>query len=1017
MIPNLPKKSIILFFLLLLTLTVNSQINKSFNINNLNGLSTNHVYHTLVDQHGYLWIGTTDGVFRYNGYSLTKYDYNDGLSNIDVWNMYEDKAGKIWLLSIGNGLGYIKNNQYHAVTLSRDINTKIYPRNLQEIDSSIVFNNKLLDKDSFMLVCHIINDTIFFKDLYFNQITFVQTIVGDNILFYNDSTAYYYDLNEFLTKSELKEKSPKQKSRVNTVSDYSHYYFTDVAFQRQIFYANPRGEKITFYNPFTQNIKHISIPSPMRNDEYILHAYPKDNFVHVLTNYAAYIIDSTLNINSTYNYHSIFNTEELINTEAVYFYKNSFWGKILSTSNNGLYINNESDHIFKNIEVDLSEHKYIGSIGDTAGYWWRKKDNKLLIMQEGIVKKEIPLHDVFKIVRTIPFNKDSDLMFSGRNMKVLKSNGEMNNFVEFFDTITHNTKKYVVDTMFSYMYYAVTGGLTISDSEFYFISNSWLGLMHAKVDYKKRKITSNTLDINRFDGIIPYPNSDKIICYASDRIIVYNTSSKEKINVTHKHLSSIGIKGIIQLETDDNGNIIILDYDKLYTYTPQKNKLHRLLTNYNLKNARIDVTKNILTVAGNFGVVQCNLISTGEISNLRNYPNTKNLYFRTIKDVQFSNGSVLLNSDQGTYMVRTESYKEHDETKELYRIIINNNNVVSRLYSNDTINISQSINTIGIDVIKPTGTGNLNLSYSIDNRKQTITGNQLVLPHLNADEYHTISINASDFSWASEPLVFYIYVEPKWWQTATAKQIIFVLSLLAIIGLVYVIIVITQKTVTRNNERRNQQRELELKSIYSQINPHFIFNSLSTAQYFVKKNRNKEAYEHINQFSDLLRSYIKSSRNKYITINEEINNLENYLELQLTRFEEKFDYTIEVADSINANTAKIPSLLLQPIVENALNHGIFHLGTKGKLNILFSLENANTLKCIVDDNGIGRKKSKEIRSEMIKKADSYGTVLINELIDTFNKYEKIKIDIVYIDKEQPEQGTTVIIKIKNYDIA
>src|SRR5688500_3806592 len=77
-----------------------------YNINKYNGLSSNHVYCTLVDRLGYLWLGTTDGVYQYNGYSLRKYDYTVGLPNVDVWNLYQDKQGRIWLKSIAQHIGY-----------------------------------------------------------------------------------------------------------------------------------------------------------------------------------------------------------------------------------------------------------------------------------------------------------------------------------------------------------------------------------------------------------------------------------------------------------------------------------------------------------------------------------------------------------------------------------------------------------------------------------------------------------------------------------------------------------------------------------------------------------------------------------------------------------------------------------------------------------------------------------------------------------------------------------------------
>jgi LytS/YehU family sensor histidine kinase len=231
--------------------------------------------------------------------------------------------------------------------------------------------------------------------------------------------------------------------------------------------------------------------------------------------------------------------------------------------------------------------------------------------------------------------------------------------------------------------------------------------------------------------------------------------------------------------------------------------------------------------------------------------------------------------------------------------------------------------------------------------------------------------------------------------------------------LIYLTIIITQKIVTKNNAKRNLQLELELKSIYAQINPHFIFNSLNAALYLVKTNRLDDAHTHINKFSNLLRSYIKSSRNRFIKIREEITNLKNYIELQQTRFKDRFEYEIIVDPSLDTNV-NIPSLLLQPLVENAIIHGLLHKEEKGKLKIEFK-DNAleNEVICIIDDNGVGRKLSRQIEENMSASKESYGGDLIKDLTGIFNKYMKMKITIEYIDKEGLETGTTVIIRVKD----
>jgi LytS/YehU family sensor histidine kinase len=143
--------------------------------------------------------------------------------------------------------------------------------------------------------------------------------------------------------------------------------------------------------------------------------------------------------------------------------------------------------------------------------------------------------------------------------------------------------------------------------------------------------------------------------------------------------------------------------------------------------------------------------------------------------------------------------------------------------------------------------------------------------------------------------------------------------------------------------------------------------------------------------------------------------LKNYIELQQTRFENKFDYAIVVENKIAADNIKIPSLLLQPIVENAINHGLFHKkGDKGILTIRFLQGNSSgELICEIEDNGVGRQRAAEIKSANDAQRQSYGTRLTERLIDIFQEYEHMNIFLEYIDKEKPHTGTIAKLTIRN----
>ena len=1006
---HLPKITALLFLLIFPLLFCKGQNPAVYNINKYNGLSTNHVYGSLVDRLGYLWIYTIDGVYRYNGYTLTRYDYKDGLPNTDVWNMYEDRHGRIWLRSIAKGIGYIKNNRYHpAVIKGSSGNEAIYPAEFIDLDSVIIFMKKNPLPQT-LAWGFIRNDTVELRQKSIHEYNSeVIYITRDKMILTDNDLTHFYPIELAIDTNWSKYTPYTKRPPIKHMGYLSNHYITSTIDNIRYF-SNPGLDYIIIVDFEKNTTKTIYLLS--KKNERIAYIADYQRKIYGLTNLNIYCIEPSGTITDTIPYSAVFPSASVYNYNSTHFIPDDLWGKCLSTNNNGLYINFPVPDAPRLHNIQLTDYKHVSGQDDSVGYWWNSLNNSISMIADGIIKKTINIHNT-TVQKITPCTSKKSLLMTSEALYWLYHNGTIINFLNGIDTV-HGLSS--PPESFLNMFSPVNDILVVDSSHFIFLGTGYIGCSYVTTDYKEKKVYVDVIDAERCRGSFFYPALNCYILYSTDKIILYNIHTKTKSVLSPKLLKALKVQRIEYISSDQYGNLIIKDYDRLLVFNPGSGRFSTLLDNYNFQNSFISVRGNTLSVAGIFGVLQCNTTALGQVTNIRNYPNTKTLFYKYVYDVQFSQHNILLKTDNGTYMlwpVDTTGLTENEN----YRVTLDNSGILCNIQNGDTFQVNQETTTMGIDIIRPTGSGNLNITYSINGSSSNNTGYQLILPTLKPGSYNTVSLIASDDSWRSKPLKFTIYIQPKWWQTQIAKRVIFVLSMLAFIGFVYLVIVMTRRMVNRSNERRNQRRELELKSIYSQINPHFIFNSLSTAQYFVKKNKNKEAFEHINQFSDLLRAYIKSSRAKYITIAEEIDNLENYLQLQLTRFEEKFDYNIIIDTSVNPQKVKIPSLLLQPLVENALNHGIFHSETKGYLHISFKIDeqDKDTLVCIVDDNGVGRQKSKELRGKIIRKADSYGTILIKELIDTFNKYEKINIEIEYVDKLPPQSGTTVTVRIKNY---
>ncbi len=240
------------------------------------------------------------------------------------------------------------------------------------------------------------------------------------------------------------------------------------------------------------------------------------------------------------------------------------------------------------------------------------------------------------------------------------------------------------------------------------------------------------------------------------------------------------------------------------------------------------------------------------------------------------------------------------------------------------------------------------------------------------------------------------------------------LFLFGLSGLV-ILVVILAIVLIRQNKLRNLQQNLLLqqKLFRSQMNPHFIFNSLASIQHFIIKQDSKKASIYLSRFSELVRSILESSTREYIAFEKELSTIENYLELQRVRFPDKFDYSIQVDEKIDAEGVLIPPMLAQPFIENSIEHGIKHKKSKGNIFIRFTLKN-NMIVFKVEDDGVGREKAKEILYKYNKEHKSLATAITRERIQVLNKKHKKKITFHILDLKNAENepsGTLVKIEI------
>lgn len=206
---------------------------------------------------------------------------------------------------------------------------------------------------------------------------------------------------------------------------------------------------------------------------------------------------------------------------------------------------------------------------------------------------------------------------------------------------------------------------------------------------------------------------------------------------------------------------------------------------------------------------------------------------------------------------------------------------------------------------------------------------------------------------------------------------------------------------------------LKLQALRSQMNPHFIFNSLNSIQFYINSNEKKQANRYLTKFAKLMRLILNNSKSPFVNLEKDIEAVQLYIEMEQIRFENGFDFTISIDPALNQSKIQIPPMLIQPYVENSINHGFTRLTRKGTIKIKLESMGRDVVRCIIEDNGIGRKAAEAIKMKKRKIHQSAAMGITQGRLETLQtKYkDELKISIEDLYKANEPAGTRVTLTI------
>jgi len=269
------------------------------------------------------------------------------------------------------------------------------------------------------------------------------------------------------------------------------------------------------------------------------------------------------------------------------------------------------------------------------------------------------------------------------------------------------------------------------------------------------------------------------------------------------------------------------------------------------------------------------------------------------------------------------------------------------------------------------------------------------------------SSNSSDWYPASNPVT--LKIKPVFWNTWWFR----LLALLFIGSLIYTAyryrIAQVNKEAQLKADYEIKLNELEISALRTQMNPHFIFNSLNTINSFINSNDRTQANQYISKFSRLIRLILDHSRQKKIALADELSVVELYIQMEQIRFENKFSFQLINNSTLDMDSIEIPPLIIQPFIENAILHGLLPSDKPGFLSVTIVKEN-NKIICSIEDNGIGREKARLNKKQDGVKRESHGMEITLKRIELFNKENNITDKVEIIDLQEPT-GTKIIIPL------
>lgn len=955
------------------------------------GLPSNKIYTIRQAPDGYIWIATNKGIARFDGNRFRNFSVSDGLPTNEVFDTYTDSTGRTWLMDFKNGIHYLKNDSLHTIyrqgqaTQAERVSSSSYDRGRICVSGA--------EDKKFGWYWYIDRDTLRRNTFYESQSRkyrkedFIYCDFRRAVILAPDSI--------FIVQSNHTRGIKISKETSISLSNYqSTRANAQLHYNKLICRASAKKLLVVDLERF--HVKEMTIDAL---DASRIIAINRNNaLLEVSTNNGLIILDSTLHIIDTVNLIAFAAIEDICS--ATKDRSGNIW---ISTRNNGIYL---VPFLYRNVQK-LQQPVIPGTIIKSVHIGKRtyllNSKNDLLLYNNGQHQRTIFLPDKINPGRMpennslLPDKHGGVYISSTKGFWYLDRKDKLMDIEPLFNT-THGYP-WAVGTK--------TAFYDVPDDRCY-ISN------HSKVlSYSQRYGADTGLVEGRYNHIAVAGRNR--VWLANDNGI----TEWEKTVVDGKvKLIPTGIAKEMQIENmipDEEGNMITQIGGKglmIYGMT----EAPYLIAEPTIQ--LIKLTRHGLWMVSDNGI-RFLIRDAGKYRVKNYYPNIKGLLYDEVFDLYEDNQAIVAMTTSGMLKIPIAPIHYEDalfgrKPEVFIKYADQQSQLVQCHFKQDwqNSNISFSIHSFSASYL-----GAVRLEYfmeGLDQSRQYTSEPLITYPVLPPGTYRFhIRAKVNDLAITSEEVVLTLTIRPRWWQSLWFKAGIFLLALTTVIFIVTWRIRRTRIRIHYQSALERKAAQMELMALQSQMNPHFIFNALGAVKSYFKLNRVFEAEKMLEDFAQLIRLYLEFSKNQLIPLQQEILALKIYTAIEQRRFEHKF--SVQFFNRMNAEQEgswQLPPMILQPFVENAINHGLFRRQQKGGRLKLFFLGNEKMLTVVIDDNGVGRKLATEIGSRLHKLYPSRGNNLVADRIQVLNGLGIAKIKYEIIDKysgQSDPAGTRVII--------